>query len=122
MKLSMLLLLSLIILSCKKDIDSEMNQAVWLKKDQTVKIDGHAILFDTIVEESRCPINARCIWSGRFIAGLKIDGDLISLGTDAPIIDWNGFAIELLEVDPISFSSQKMPSESRYRIQIIVRK
>ncbi|MFM7349425.1 MAG: hypothetical protein ACKO01_08035 [Erythrobacter sp.] len=28
-----------------------------------------------VVEDSRCPINARCVWAGRLVVKTRIDGD-----------------------------------------------
>lgn len=115
------MILASLIISCKKDVDADLNQSIWLKYGQTVNIEGTSILFDTIEEESRCPSNARCIWAGRFIAGLKIEGDKLALGTDSPLLVWSGHELELLAVDPVSFTSEKMPAHRAYRIQIILR-
>lgn len=41
---------------------------------QTVKVGDLSVTPQEVVEDSRCPINARCIWAGRLVVRTRIDG------------------------------------------------
>lgn len=41
---------------------------------QTVKIGDLTVTPQDVVEDSRCPINARCVWAGRLVVRTRIDG------------------------------------------------
>lgn len=41
---------------------------------QVATVDGLRIRPVRVVEDSRCPINARCIWAGRMILHVEVDG------------------------------------------------
>ena len=41
---------------------------------QSTRVGALVITPQKLVEDSRCPINARCIWAGRLILAVRIDG------------------------------------------------
>ena len=41
---------------------------------QTVRVGDLTVTPQEVVEDSRCPINARCIWAGRLVVRTRIDG------------------------------------------------
>lgn len=41
---------------------------------QSVTVGGVVVTPTKVVEDSRCPINARCIWAGRLVVTTQIDG------------------------------------------------
>ena len=41
---------------------------------QKVRVGDVTVTPVTVVEDSRCPINARCVWAGRLIVRTQIDG------------------------------------------------
>ena len=41
---------------------------------QSTQIGSLVVTPETIVEDSRCPINARCVWAGRLVLRTRIDG------------------------------------------------
>lgn len=41
---------------------------------QAVRVDGVVVTPVKVVEDSRCPMNARCVWAGRLIVQTRIDG------------------------------------------------
>jgi hypothetical protein len=45
----------------------------WAKLNQRVYVDGPYVTPLEVLEDSRCPINARCIWAGRVRLSVKID-------------------------------------------------
>lgn len=41
---------------------------------QTVYVDGPRVTPLKLIEDSRCPMNARCIWAGRVVLRAKVQG------------------------------------------------
>jgi hypothetical protein len=41
---------------------------------QAVKVGTLTVTPMAVVEDSRCPINARCIWAGRLVVTTRVDG------------------------------------------------
>ena len=41
---------------------------------QKVRVGDLAVTPLSVVEDSRCPINARCVWAGRLVVRTQIDG------------------------------------------------
>lgn len=41
---------------------------------QTVYVDGPHVTPIKVIEDSRCPINARCVWAGRVVLRVKVTG------------------------------------------------
>jgi hypothetical protein len=42
-------------------------------------LDGLALSFDEVVEDSRCPSDAACVWEGRALVGLTLAGEPVEL-------------------------------------------
>ena len=42
--------------------------------DQPVAVGDIVVTPKEVIEDSRCPINARCVWAGRLIVRTRIDG------------------------------------------------
>ena len=57
----------------------------------------------SVVEDSRCPINARCVWAGRLIVSTRIDGtgwrETSNLELGKPILT-HGFSLQLSSGEP----------------------
>jgi len=41
---------------------------------QTVYVDGPRVTPLKLIEDSRCPMNARCVWAGRVVLRVKVQG------------------------------------------------
>ena len=41
---------------------------------QSVRVGDVSVTPVSVVEDSRCPINARCVWAGRLVVETRIDG------------------------------------------------
>ena len=41
---------------------------------QSTRVGALIVTPQAVVEDSRCPVNARCIWAGRLIVKARIDG------------------------------------------------
>lgn len=100
---------SIFFLSCRKDISSS-NQKIELQYGAASSgmLNGESIVLDSVLEDSRCPENATCIWEGnaklRFVYRTKDKlKESFMLNTSAgyrrdTLID--GFRIKLQKVDP----------------------
>jgi hypothetical protein len=42
--------------------------------NQSVQVGDLTVTPTAVVEDSRCPINARCVWAGRLVVRTRIDG------------------------------------------------
>ena len=75
---------------------------------QTGERDGHAIRFDEVTENSRCPVNMACVWPGRARVALVIDGARVELTIPYPgqpaeepsATDVGRLTVEVLGLDP----------------------
>ena len=41
---------------------------------QTIYVDGPRVTPLKVIEDSRCPMNARCVWAGRVVLRAKVEG------------------------------------------------
>lgn len=90
---------------------------------QTAYVDGPKILPIKIIEDSRCPMNARCVWAGRvriLVAWVKSDGEQqveLTLGEPVPLADG---ALTLTAVNPSKMAGEGkelVPSDYRFSFQ-----
>lgn len=42
-------------------------------------LDGLALSFDAVVEDSRCPADVECVWEGRAVVALTVAGEPVEL-------------------------------------------
>lgn len=85
-----------------------------------------SILFEELVEDSRCPLGYECVWAGQVIVQLKAGETSFDLGL-SPLesvaakdtIDamWT---VELLSVSPHPVSEEDWPSAEDYTLELIV--
>lgn len=60
---------------------------------QTVYVDGPRVTPLRVIEDSRCPMNARCVWAGRVVLHAKVQGGAwqrdvdLTLGEPVPVAD-----------------------------------
>lgn len=86
---------------------------------QTAYVDGPKIRPIKVIEDSRCPMNARCIWAGRvriLAVWVKAGGDKeveLTLGEPVPLADGS---LTLTDVKPARMAGEgKALSPSDYR-------
>ncbi len=57
----------------------------------------------SVIEDSRCPINARCVWAGRIVVETQVDGagwrDVLPLTLGEPS-DSHGYYFSLVSAEP----------------------
>ena len=81
-------------------------------------VDGLRIRPLAIVEDSRCPIDAVCIWAGRLVVRTEIDGgagaELVDLTLGTPV-DLGEVSVTLVSAEPAtSAESPIKPSDYRF--------
>lgn len=85
---------------------------------QTASVDGPRITPLKVLEDSRCPINARCIWAGRVRLQIKVTLGRgatiyeIETGKSLPIADGQ---LELVDVQPGNVAGGKPLAPGAYR-------
>jgi len=85
---------------------------------ERVYVDGPHVTPLEVLEDSRCPINARCVWAGRVRVSVKIDLGSGSanyiIGNDEPIRIADGH-LSLEEVQPSLKAGEKAaPGDYRF--------
>ncbi|MFO1256152.1 MAG: hypothetical protein U1E37_10875 [Sphingomonadaceae bacterium] len=66
---------------------------------QKVDVGGPKVTPLRVLEDSRCPMEARCVWAGRVRLEVRVDGRLAELASDRPLPLANG-SVELVNVMP----------------------
>ncbi len=88
------------------DVPIELNKEFTLKLGQTaaLKGDGLRLTFADVPNESRCPLNLRCIWEGNARIELQIADVAISLNTAMAVppqeADYGNYRIRMLALTP----------------------
>ena len=77
--------------------------------NQRVYVDGPWVTPLAVLEDSRCPMNARCVWAGRTRLSVRIDlgsrSETREIGSDQPIQVADG-QLSLVEVQPDLMAGQ----------------
>jgi hypothetical protein len=89
---------------CTDPTDPELGDIFELAFGQTTEIHNEnlSIKFLEVVEDSRCPLDAVCVWEGNAEIVLLANQDTVSLNTtlEPKIIDVGSYTIELISVSP----------------------
>lgn len=82
---------------------------------QPVQVGDVVVTPREVVEDSRCPINARCVWAGRLIVRTRIDGagwrDTADI-TLGETFGTHGYVIALTSGEPGTVAGQETPPEA----------
>ena len=103
----------------------EVGRAFEMKIGETVAVGDLTLTFQRVESDSRCPIDAVCVWSGDAEIALRIQQ-----GTQAAVAAlhtnleprrtvWNGYTIQFVSLAP-SLSSSTPVDPSQYRAQLLV--
>ena len=133
--LGCLLIIFLIgISACKNDPQTKPGDLV-LGDTAVIKIhetltntaNGISILMDSVLNDSRCPVDVECVWAGnakvRFFFKSNIDEIKFSLNTTLMPRDTaiNGYKISLLYLLPFPISTHSIPLDE-YHANILIQK
>lgn len=84
------------------DAPAEEAPLAWAALGQTVPVDGPRVTPLQVLEDSRCPMNARCVWAGQVRLKVRIEsgrGGTLELTTGKPAHVADG-TLELVQVRP----------------------
>jgi hypothetical protein len=85
---------------------------------ERVYVDGPYVTPLEVLEDSRCPMNARCVWAGRTRLTVKIDlgsrSETREIASDKPIQVADG-QLSLVEVQPDLMAGEQPTPQKPYR-------
>lgn len=103
---------------------------------------GLTLTFERIVEDSRCPADVMCVWSGMVVIGLRVapagepeqsvelggvtdsDGTLLAQQPQLQVsgsTDVAGYTVELLSVTPYPAQANVPPANATYQAQLVMK-
>src|SRR5688500_2560698 len=103
-------------------VNAQRDQEISVKigETKTATASGIRINFVEVLEDSRCPEGANCIWAGRARIKVTIDGKDVSSMTvelatdgDTQSIKVGNYQVHLVKLEPKP-SAQKAPEEKEY--------
>ena len=70
---------------------------------QATRVGALVVTPQSVIEDSRCPINARCVWAGRLVLGTRIEGagwrETVNLTLGQPYAT-HGAGLALVSAEP----------------------
>lgn len=91
--------------------------------DQTVAVDGPRVTPLEVLEDSRCPMNARCVWAGqvrlkvRVHLGARDEERELTSNKPVPVADGT---LELVEVQPDRIAGEALdPKNYRFGFRFV---
>lgn len=104
MRTTLLTFSSLLLVSCATvPAGADENGVIWARLGRTVSVDGPRVTPIRVLEDSRCPMEARCVWAGQVRLHVRIrtgSGSVlreIVSNTPLPVADGT---LELVSVMP----------------------
>ena len=103
----------------------ELGHAFSMKIGESITVGELRLTFRSVEGDSRCPIDAACVWAGDGEIALRIEqgtkAAVASLHTtlEPKKTEWNGYTISLVSLSPApKASTQTNPAD--YRAEILV--
>ncbi len=115
---------------CDDTVSAGLSEEFYISPGQQAEIkdSGLEITFNRVIEDSRCPKGAECVWegNGRVEISVRNKGsadEIKELNTtlDPRQSDAGGFKIHLLDLQPYPEIEKKISPDS-YRIRLVVEK
>ena len=103
----------------------EIGRAFEMKVGETISVGELRLTFRSVEGDSRCPIDAICVWAGDAEIALRIEqgsqAAVAALHTmlEPKKTEWNGYTIALVSVAPSRNSTSSIDPKD-YRAQLIV--
>jgi hypothetical protein len=103
----------------------EIGRAFDMKIGETIAVGDLRLTFQRVVNDSRCPIDAVCVWAGDAEIALRIEqGSQAAVAALHSHLEprrtvWNGYTIQLVSIAP-SLSASSPVDPSQYRAQLLV--
>jgi len=103
MRIAYILLAPLALAACAIIPAGPLAEGTPVALGQPVRVGNLIAVPEKVIEDSRCPINARCVWAGRAIVSTRIDGqgwqETTPLTLGEPYAT-HGTTITLVSVEP----------------------
>ena len=121
------------LMSCNKDDKQtvNLNEPFELDYRATTEFeDGNiSITFENLIEDSRCPANAICIWEGRAVVEIKVqEEDEIAMymlattnslnGDSLLTFQHNDYNVKLLNVSPFPGTTAEPATDEDYSVEL----
>ena len=121
MRITALISVFLLLFSATANAQRDQEINVKFGETKTASASGFRVSFVKVLEDSRCPKGANCIWAGRARiqvmleakSGAAITVELATIGGDDQSVDMAGYRIHLVKLDPHP-SAEKAPEEKEY--------
>ena len=87
--------------------------------EQSVAVADLVLTPIAVTEDSRCPINARCVWAGRVTVETRVDGagwrESVPMTLGEPVT-LRGYRLTLVSAEPNRMTSDPAPLPADYRL------
>jgi hypothetical protein len=103
----------------------DVGRAFEMKIGETVSVGDLRLTFRGVENDSRCPIDAVCVWAGDAEIALRIEqgsqAAVAALHTtlDPKKTEWNGYTVQLVSLAPATRASKAI-DPADYRATILV--
>ena len=118
MKLALLLAAPLALAACATTPPEPQDGIARAGLNERVYVGGPYVTPLAVLEDSRCPMNARCVWAGRTRLSVRIDlgsgSETREIASDAPIQIADG-QLALVEVQPDRMTGEQPGDQKPYR-------
>jgi hypothetical protein len=118
MKLLCILAAPLALAACATAPPAPQDGIARAELGERVDVDGPYVTPLAVLEDSRCPMNARCVWAGRVRLSVRIDlgarSETREIASDAPIQVADG-ELSLVEVQPDLMAGEQPSERKPYR-------
>ena len=120
MRWSIPLVLTLALAACgESDVDEELTLA--LGEAAVTSDGGPKLTFEEVIEDSRCPMDALCVWAGQVVIDVSVGNASParhSMRPDESVL-WDRFEVRLVRVEPYPSSAAPIePSDYRARFRV----
>lgn len=103
----------------------EIGRAFEMKIGETIAVGDLRLTFQRVENDSRCPIDAVCVWAGDAEIALRIEqGSQAAVAALHTHLEprktvWNGYTIQFVSLAP-SLSASSPVDPAQYRAQLLV--
>jgi hypothetical protein len=103
----------------------EIGRPFEMKIGESIAVGDLRLTFQRVVNDSRCPIDAVCVWAGDAEIALRIEqaGQAAVAALHSHLeprkTTWNAYTIQLVSIAP-SLSASSPVDASQYRVQLLV--
>jgi hypothetical protein len=106
-----------------------LNQEFEIKVGERVSVEGLKISFETVAEDSRCPVDVTCVWAGNAKVILKLSKTgrrpariNLNTGLEPKQKLYYGYDIKLVKLSPRSKKGEKIKMGDYVATLVVTRK